>query len=398
MSRPTGTVLAVILAVVVVAPSAWADPTPSGSPSTTASPAPTPSFSPPPTVDEATQALQRQQRALATESATLAKAALAANATLQAYQQARADAAEAAAEAVTAQRQAEEARRATGVAHAELEAYAGSMYRFGRVDPRLVILTAALTSSQPQQFFRGLDMARQVGEHRGRVLEGLAVAQDEQARAAVAATDASRHQAEATTRAAAANVSALAAVAAYRAKVVQRRAELARTSTVLQRARLRATRLDAAAQAAGVSGWTPAAPCAGGDVSGLANGRLPLAALCPLVLAPGKLLRSDAAYAFNSMATEYAATYGTPLCVTDAYRSFDAQVAVKAEKPLLAAHPGRSNHGWGIAADLCGGIESFGTPAHEWMNANAMLFGWFHPPWAEPTGSNPEPWHWEFAG
>jgi LAS superfamily LD-carboxypeptidase LdcB len=109
-------------------------------------------------------------------------------------------------------------------------------------------------------------------------------------------------------------------------------------------------------------------------------------------------LRADAAYAFNSMATEYAATYGAPLCVNDSYRSFDGQVAVAAEKPMLAAHPGRSNHGWGIAVDLCGGVESFGTPAHKWMDDNAMLFGWFHPPWAEPTGSKPEAWHWEFAG
>lgn len=98
------------------------------------------------------------------------------------------------------------------------------------------------------------------------------------------------------------------------------------------------------------------------------------------------------------MATEYAATFGTRLCVTDAYRTFDAQVAVKAEKPTLAAHPGRSNHGWGIAADLCGGVESFDSPAHQWMLDNAMLFGWFHPPWAEPTGGKPEGWHWEFAG
>jgi hypothetical protein len=31
------------------------------------------------------------------------------------------------------------------------------------------------------------------------------------------------------------------------------------------------------------------------------------------------------------------------------------------------------------------------------MQHNAPLYGWFHPAWAEPTGTMPEPWHWEFA-
>ena len=74
------------------------------------------------------------------------------------------------------------------------------------------------------------------------------------------------------------------------------------------------------------------------------------------------------------------------------------QVRVSAERPGLAARPGHSNHGWGTAADLCGGIDRFGTPTHDWMLANAPLFGWFHPAWAEPSGKLPEPWHWEFGG
>jgi hypothetical protein len=31
------------------------------------------------------------------------------------------------------------------------------------------------------------------------------------------------------------------------------------------------------------------------------------------------------------------------------------------------------------------------------MKANAGTFGWVHPDWAEPSGSKPEPWHWEFG-
>jgi LAS superfamily LD-carboxypeptidase LdcB len=63
-----------------------------------------------------------------------------------------------------------------------------------------------------------------------------------------------------------------------------------------------------------------------------------------------------------------------------------------------AATPGRSHHGLGLAVDLCGGINSFGTAAHLWMVQHASLYGWYHPDWAGAGGSLPEPWHWEYAG
>jgi hypothetical protein len=128
------------------------------------------------------------------------------------------------------------------------------------------------------------------------------------------------------------------------------------------------------------------------------NGKIPVAGLCPLFGAPGQSLRPRAAAAFNAMSIAYQRDTGSPICVTDSYRSYAAQVAVKAAKGKWAATPGRSEHGMGRAVDLCGGINSFGTPAHLWMKQNAPLYGWFHPDWAEPTGSLPEPWHWEFAG
>jgi len=128
------------------------------------------------------------------------------------------------------------------------------------------------------------------------------------------------------------------------------------------------------------------------------NGQLPASALCPLYAAPGESLIRSAADAFNAMSHEYQRQSGTALCVTDGYRSYAEQVAVKLARPNLAASPGRSQHGLGLAADLCGGVQSFASPAHLWMQRNAPLYGWFHPAWAEPTGSLPEPWHWEFAG
>ena len=138
--------------------------------------------------------------------------------------------------------------------------------------------------------------------------------------------------------------------------------------------------------------------CKGLDTSAYANGQIPAAALCPVWGAPGQLLRADAAAAFRDLSREYALAFGAPICVSDAYRSRGEQVTIFATKPKLAAIPGTSNHGWGTAADLCGGIESFGTVQHAWLLLHAPLHGWFHPAWAEPNGAKPEPWHWEFAG
>ncbi len=136
--------------------------------------------------------------------------------------------------------------------------------------------------------------------------------------------------------------------------------------------------------------------CTGKPTGGQQNGNLDPGSLCPLWMAPGHRQRSDAAAAFNAMSKRYAATRGTPLCVTDSYRSYSEQVDLYRRKPGLAAVPGTSNHGWGIAVDLCGGVQEFGSAAHRWMQDNAPSFGWIHPSWARQGGSKPEPWHWEF--
>jgi murein DD-endopeptidase MepM/ murein hydrolase activator NlpD len=129
---------------------------------------------------------------------------------------------------------------------------------------------------------------------------------------------------------------------------------------------------------------------------GYSNGMIPASKLCSIGVA-GHALRCDAASAYQALAAAYQKRFGRALCITDSYRSYAEQVRLYAVKPTLAALPGTSNHGWGLAVDLCGGVENFGTVAHQWMQDNAGRFGWLHPRWAEPGGSRPEPWHWEFA-
>ena len=242
-------------------------------------------------------------------------------------------------------------------------------------------------------------------------------------RAAQAAQEAAVEQARhASDLAEAAAAQAAAASRARDAVLAEHRARLADLETLLAGSRASADQADARAsrlaQAWGEGGGAgrvagagvgagllladvPAGPgdadCPGGDVSGYPNGHLPLDALCPLREAAG-LLRADAAAAFDRMSVAFQARFGRPLCVTDAYRSYDEQVRVRAERGSWAAVPGRSTHGWGTALDLCGGIEDFASPARAWLVLNGPLSGWFPPVWARRGGPLPEPWHWEFAG
>jgi cell wall-associated NlpC family hydrolase len=130
---------------------------------------------------------------------------------------------------------------------------------------------------------------------------------------------------------------------------------------------------------------------------GYPNGLIPPSAMCPLGVA-GHVLRCDAAAAYRAMSAAFAAAFGSPICITDSYRTYSSQVRLYGQKPTLAAVPGTSNHGWGLAVDLCGGIEHYGTAPYTWMKANAGRFGFLHPDWAEPGNGREEPWHWEYAG
>jgi hypothetical protein len=127
---------------------------------------------------------------------------------------------------------------------------------------------------------------------------------------------------------------------------------------------------------------------------GYANGRIPLSVLASI--GNGHRLRPDAAAAWNTLQQTATADLGHSIGVTDSYRSYVAQVDLKARKGSLAATPGSSTHGWGLAVDLVTG--GWDGDVMRWLEANAPRFGWHHPDWARIDGSNPEPWHWEYRG
>ena len=128
-----------------------------------------------------------------------------------------------------------------------------------------------------------------------------------------------------------------------------------------------------------------------------ANGQIPVSELCALPFAPAQRLRADAAISLVGLDQAYDEVFGDGLCLSDSYRTIGSQLSLAARKPRLAARPGTSEHGWGIAVDLCGKAYSTGTREHDWLLANARRFGWDNPSWARVGGSKPEPWHWEYV-
>lgn len=124
------------------------------------------------------------------------------------------------------------------------------------------------------------------------------------------------------------------------------------------------------------------------------NGQIPSSALAkasgfapgPGVGAMGGLLKKSAASAWDRA---YKAS-GNALRLTEGYRDLKAQQyrwGLYQKGGNLAARPGTSIHGFGLAADVAGG--------QAWLRANGAKYGWVN------TGlgfSQREPWHFEFKG
>lgn len=121
------------------------------------------------------------------------------------------------------------------------------------------------------------------------------------------------------------------------------------------------------------------------------NGRLEDGSLCDLW--NGVELRSDAAVALAELNEQFKAAFGRDLCVGNGYRTLAAQYATKRSQGYLAATPGTSVHGWGLAIDLCGSDDT--GSAKRWLEANGPIWGWENPSWAK--SSKWEPWHWEYV-
>ena len=138
-----------------------------------------------------------------------------------------------------------------------------------------------------------------------------------------------------------------------------------------------------------IPGCDPDARSSGG------NGLLDSTGLCAIPWAERFSIRADAATALAAMNTAYRARFDRDLCLESGYRTLAEQRRLKSLKGGLAAAPGKSNHGWGLAIDLCRAATS--GDSWTWLQNNGPTFGWVNPTWAKRGGRGPyEPWHWEY--
>lgn len=117
------------------------------------------------------------------------------------------------------------------------------------------------------------------------------------------------------------------------------------------------------------------------------NGAVPSEALAP-VGDTNHRLWAPAANGLTAL-MEDAAADGIDIGITDSYRPLAVQERLAREKGLysqggLAAVPGTSNHGWGMATDL-----DLDQPALDWMRENGWRYGF-----VEDVPR--EPWHWTY--
>jgi D-alanyl-D-alanine carboxypeptidase len=123
------------------------------------------------------------------------------------------------------------------------------------------------------------------------------------------------------------------------------------------------------------------------DLAAYGNGKIPASALEQVGTTRHKLW-APAAQGLTRMIAD-AEKEGVKIGITDSYRPYEEQVDLARRKGLysqggLAAKPGTSDHGWGMATDL-----DLNSKALDWMRKNADRYGF-----VEDTPR--EPWHWAF--
>lgn len=152
---------------------------------------------------------------------------------------------------------------------------------------------------------------------------------------------------------------------------------------------------------------------ANGAWGGYSNGNIPLS---KMIAVPNGHLRIDAAAGYGSMNAAFKKRFGYELGITEAYRSYGTQVKIwnaryvahskkvknsieykgkywtKKKNVSVAAVPGTSIHGWGLAVDLNSHVNESGSIQKRWADKYGPSYGWY------PVGNSfGEAWHFEFT-
>ena len=123
------------------------------------------------------------------------------------------------------------------------------------------------------------------------------------------------------------------------------------------------------------------------DLAAYGNGKIPATALGKVGDTNHKLW-APAAESLTKMIAD-AKRDGVTIGITDSYRSYDEQVDLARRKGLysqggLAAKPGTSEHGWGMATDL-----DLNSKAQAWVRKHGDEYGFVE-------NVPREPWHWAY--
>lgn len=117
------------------------------------------------------------------------------------------------------------------------------------------------------------------------------------------------------------------------------------------------------------------------------------------------LIAAPALKDLTRMNTAFKARFGKNLDIDLAYRTRSTQdYLMKELGPYIAAKPGTSNHGWGMAIDVPETYDySFRGKYYKWLKANSKKYNWIHQGYLEEYRNgklNPyrEAWHFEYVG
>lgn len=110
-----------------------------------------------------------------------------------------------------------------------------------------------------------------------------------------------------------------------------------------------------------------------------------------------RYLNPVAAKQLIQMNAAYRAHFGTNITINEGYRTLATQHSYYATLGAsIAAKPGTSNHGMGLAIDISGKVTIGGSQGSEWINSYSRAFGWDRPAIFDRTTT--EYWHVNFVG
>ena len=133
------------------------------------------------------------------------------------------------------------------------------------------------------------------------------------------------------------------------------------------------------------------------------NGNLHPSQLCLVPFMPAHYIHCRALGDLVQFDRAYRVRFGERLPVdlwdNSTYRTRAQQDETWAQiGPPVAARPGTSPHGWGLAVDMFeGDAYNFDSARYRWMLTNGPRYGWENKPWHQRHGSVPEYWHFDYV-